>query len=82
MKKLTLEDFDSLLKKESAEIPSNGTGQLVNSHQTGENSSKPPALRAPIDKLIGVAGTALGGTAALAAGVARIQTKVPMRSVN
>lgn len=80
MEKLAISELDTLLKL-SAEVPDNGTGQLVNPHQTGENSSKPPPLREPLDKAIGAAGAVLGGAAGLAAGLSQVKTKVPMQEV-
>lgn len=80
MNKLALSELDDLLKS-AAEVPDNGRGQLENPHQTGENSSKPPALRAPIDKAMGLAGAAAGGAVGLAAGLSRIKTKAPMQEV-
>lgn len=79
MTKLSVDEFDTLLKT-SAEVPDNGRGQKINPMQTGENSSKPPALREPIDKAMGAAGTLVGGAAGLAAGLASIK-KVPMQEV-
>ena len=80
MKKLALSELDDLLKT-SAPVPDNGRGQMENPHQTGENSSKPPALRAPIDKAMGAAGAAAAGAAGLAAGLANINTKAPLREI-
>ena len=80
MEKLALSELDDLLKA-AAEVPDNGRGQMENPQQTGENSSKPPALREPIDKAIGAAGAAVGGAAALAAGLTKIKTKVPMQEI-
>lgn len=80
MDKLAISELDALLKS-AAEVPDNGTGQMINPQQTGENSSKPPALREPIDKAIGAAGAVLGGAAGLAAGLTKVQTKVPMQEV-
>lgn len=80
MEKLAISELDALLKS-AAEVPDNGRGQMENPHQTGENSSKPPPLREPLDKAIGAAGAVLGGAAGLAAGLSRIKTKVPMQEV-
>jgi len=69
MTKISVEYLDSLVK-EAAPVPDNGRGQVENPNQTGENSSKPPALREPIDKLMGATGAAAAGAAGLVTGLA------------
>jgi len=80
MNRLAIEDLDALLKG-AAEVPDNGTGQQVSPMQTGENSSKPPALRAPIDKVMGAAGAAAAGAAGLAGALTKIKTTLPLKEV-
>lgn len=80
MTKLSIDYLDALVKG-AADIPDNGRGQVENPNQTGENSSKPPALREPIDKAMGVAGAAVAGVAGLAGGLAKIKTTLPMKEI-
>lgn len=81
MTKISVDYLDSLLRKEAEEIPPNGRTQEISANQTGENSSKPPALRAPIDKAMAVTGMAVAGAAGLAGGLSKVRTSVPLQEL-
>ena len=81
MEKLALSELDTLLKT-SAPVPDNGVGQMHNPSQTGENSTKPPAFREPVDKAVAAAGALAGGVAGLAAGLSKVNTKAPMKELS
>lgn len=81
MNKLAVEDLDALLKG-AADVPPNGTGQMENPRQTGENSSRPPLLRQSIDKVMGAGGAAVAGAAGLVGSLSKIKTTLPLKEVD
>ena len=79
MNKISEQELDSLLlEKGAADVPFDGISQEVSSTQTGENSSKPPALRKPIDAVMGAVKTVGMGAAAVGAGLANLKTNQPL----
>ena len=84
MTKISVDELDALITSKTGEadiLANNGAGQEINPAQTGENSAKPPALRKPIDAVIGAAGAVGTGIAAVGAGLANLKTNLPLNEL-
>lgn len=82
MIKLSLAELDHLLLHKGAEeVPANGRKMQVNPMQTGEQSSKEPALRKPIDKAIETATNVGTGLAGAAAALTKVKANLPLKEI-
>lgn len=86
MTKISLDELDAMVfPKEALEAPISAPDekkQEVNPQQTGENSTKEPALRKSIDALSsGVMGAA-GAGAAVITGLSKMRSNMPLNEID